>query len=386
MKCTNCGDEIVAGSNFCVKCGTPVVPTGRVRIGRDANCDIVVNHERVSRLHAVIEREGGQYRITDQNSLNGVYVNGNKVLSALVNHGDRISLGRVAELDWNKIVSALSGAGSSDGGSSSYTPVFYPQESSERPKSPLLKIGLIALGVIVLLGAVYFLFLREGAPGLGKTYNIQAEHSYTTLAGEEAADSNRRSELEAMEFVLGKAKEHGEMDLIELEPVETYCLLDYQVGEPDESSAPDGESRLIKRKVSFKITKKELNARKERLNNNGSYRTRITKAAQDLKQKREILRIAGEALKAATTAPDPEGLVRDLFPELIPPARADQQPAESTLERRSPLQPKYWSNLALEGAREQYRQALTEMEKVYDSLNDIKAGLKSKDKGGRNLK
>lgn len=132
MKCINCGAEIEADSSFCVVCGKPVNPSRQLRIGRDAGNDIVVNHERISRLHAVITREGSQYRITDQNSLNGIQVNGQRVTSALVRPGDRVSLGGIAELDWNSVVAAFSGTPS--GTYPRPAPVFYQQEAP-KPKN-----------------------------------------------------------------------------------------------------------------------------------------------------------------------------------------------------------------------------------------------------------
>ena len=83
MKCVHCGAEIEADSSFCIVCGKPVSPSRQLRIGRDAGNDIVVNHDRISRLHAVITKEGSHYRITDQNSLNGILVNGQKVTCLL---------------------------------------------------------------------------------------------------------------------------------------------------------------------------------------------------------------------------------------------------------------------------------------------------------------
>ena len=52
--------------------------TGKSRyvIGRDPNCDIVIGHPSVSRNHCVITNEGGVYYIADNNSVNGVILNG----------------------------------------------------------------------------------------------------------------------------------------------------------------------------------------------------------------------------------------------------------------------------------------------------------------------
>ena len=48
-------------------------------IGRDDKNDIVLNHPAVSRFHAVINRHGEEVFLSDENSANGVYVNGRRV-------------------------------------------------------------------------------------------------------------------------------------------------------------------------------------------------------------------------------------------------------------------------------------------------------------------
>lgn len=45
-------------------------------IGRDKSCDIIITHPSVSRRHCVITNEGGNYYIADNNSMNGVILNG----------------------------------------------------------------------------------------------------------------------------------------------------------------------------------------------------------------------------------------------------------------------------------------------------------------------
>lgn len=44
-------------------------------LGRDIDCDIVLNHPSVSRHHCVITYEGGSYYISDNNSMNGIILN-----------------------------------------------------------------------------------------------------------------------------------------------------------------------------------------------------------------------------------------------------------------------------------------------------------------------
>lgn len=45
-------------------------------LGRDSNCDIVLRHPSVSRRHCVITFENGSYYVSDNNSMNGISLNG----------------------------------------------------------------------------------------------------------------------------------------------------------------------------------------------------------------------------------------------------------------------------------------------------------------------
>lgn len=51
----------------------------KVIIGRDHRCDIQLSHPSVSRIQAKIIKEGNEYVLKDPNSLNGVYVNGERI-------------------------------------------------------------------------------------------------------------------------------------------------------------------------------------------------------------------------------------------------------------------------------------------------------------------
>lgn len=66
-----------------------------LHVGRTPAADIVIEDASVSRRHAVIVHRGGRTRILDDRSLNGVYVNGERVAEAALSDGDGIALGRV---------------------------------------------------------------------------------------------------------------------------------------------------------------------------------------------------------------------------------------------------------------------------------------------------
>lgn len=69
----------------------------RIMLGRAQNCDIVIRHSSVSKLHADFQVKGPDIAIlTDRRSRNGIKVNGSELLagaSVEVRAGDRIAFG-----------------------------------------------------------------------------------------------------------------------------------------------------------------------------------------------------------------------------------------------------------------------------------------------------
>ena len=146
MYCTNCGHKNPEGSNFCSSCGSPLTeaaghdstltfaPTefeadldeeihispeelegGRgvlivkrgpnagskffldsdvTSIGRHPDCDIFLDDITVSRRHAEIRRKEGAFFVHDLGSLNGSYVNRERVESTQLASGDEIQIGK----------------------------------------------------------------------------------------------------------------------------------------------------------------------------------------------------------------------------------------------------------------------------------------------------
>jgi pSer/pThr/pTyr-binding forkhead associated (FHA) protein len=66
----------------------------QMRIGRAADCDIVVDNLGVSRHHCTIVKEGDAWVIVDGGSNNGTYVGGQRVSRQPLKHGDKIVLGK----------------------------------------------------------------------------------------------------------------------------------------------------------------------------------------------------------------------------------------------------------------------------------------------------
>lgn len=144
-RCPNCGHEVSREANFCQRCGTRlgsdettitlvgleaadddaakrllgdlpelgpdqallVVVKGPnegsrfvlaqpvVSVGRHPDSDIQLDDVTVSRRHAEFVRiEPGRYRVKDVGSLNGTYVNRERVDEAVLGNGDEVQIGR----------------------------------------------------------------------------------------------------------------------------------------------------------------------------------------------------------------------------------------------------------------------------------------------------
>lgn len=65
----------------------------RFVIGRGEDCDLVLNDDDVSRRHALLERDGAHWIITDLRSTNGVVVDGHRVKRARLGHASRFRVG-----------------------------------------------------------------------------------------------------------------------------------------------------------------------------------------------------------------------------------------------------------------------------------------------------
>jgi hypothetical protein len=145
MFCTNCGHRNPEGSNFCASCGHPLTETGsdatvtfqageleheldaevhispeeleggrgvlivkrgpnagskffldedKVIVGRHPDSDIFLDDITVSRRHAEITRTGERFSLSDAGSLNGTYVNRERVEDATLETGDEIQVGK----------------------------------------------------------------------------------------------------------------------------------------------------------------------------------------------------------------------------------------------------------------------------------------------------
>ncbi|MDF1755853.1 MAG: FHA domain-containing protein [Verrucomicrobiales bacterium] len=116
----------------------------QIIIGRAADCDIILDHSSVSGHHATIRRIGaGLHMLVDNDSTNGVYLEGEQVAEAPLAHGASITIGSVpAEYEGDDAEQAAapehhgaaeSAGGLSSGGGGYGSPVAPIAETSTRP-------------------------------------------------------------------------------------------------------------------------------------------------------------------------------------------------------------------------------------------------------------
>ena len=65
-----------------------------ITVGRDPGADILLDDSTVSRAHAVFRRDNGTFSVVDLGSLNGTYVNRQRVDEQQLKNGDEIMIGK----------------------------------------------------------------------------------------------------------------------------------------------------------------------------------------------------------------------------------------------------------------------------------------------------
>ena len=120
MECVKCSFQLSPSDKTCPCCNTPrvtgedlgaslchfndlgeevVIPVCKAEfiVGRSHECDLVVPHASISRQHAVIRFQSGQFLLADLNSKNGVQVNNRRALDPTpLNDGDVVQFGDVS--------------------------------------------------------------------------------------------------------------------------------------------------------------------------------------------------------------------------------------------------------------------------------------------------
>lgn len=68
---------------------------GRLLLGRTESCDLIVNHDAISAVHAVLEITDTKVMLYDMNSTNGTYINDAKIVAKEIHVGDFFRLADV---------------------------------------------------------------------------------------------------------------------------------------------------------------------------------------------------------------------------------------------------------------------------------------------------
>ncbi len=71
-----------------------VLEDGVTHLGRHPDSEIMLDDITVSRRHVAIERTADGYVVSDEGSLNGTYINQQRVDRALLRHGDELQIGK----------------------------------------------------------------------------------------------------------------------------------------------------------------------------------------------------------------------------------------------------------------------------------------------------
>lgn len=137
------------------------------RIGRDNSADIVIKDESISRLHAIISVDQDIVSITDQESLNGVEIDGEVISEAVLRRGDQFRLGTILFrfVDRGEVYSIDALLDESTGVSSirESTSAKIKEDSTPRKMTPL-RMGLIAGIAFMMFLLVLSFFLKDSTP------------------------------------------------------------------------------------------------------------------------------------------------------------------------------------------------------------------------------
>lgn len=75
----------------------------KITFGRLSDNDIVFDDQSVSRHHGYILVEGNKVYVVDNDSLNGIFVNGQRIQGkALLSNGDVVMVAKLFKLNWKK--------------------------------------------------------------------------------------------------------------------------------------------------------------------------------------------------------------------------------------------------------------------------------------------
>src|SRR5579863_3680225 len=97
ITCPGCRREAGEDSHFCGGCGHNL----KWVIGSGSDCDVQIADPKVSSRHCALRISGSGYLLTDLNSRNGTWVNGERVVEPVtVTTADQVFVSRSVLLPW----------------------------------------------------------------------------------------------------------------------------------------------------------------------------------------------------------------------------------------------------------------------------------------------
>jgi pSer/pThr/pTyr-binding forkhead associated (FHA) protein len=183
------------------------VTTSRFSIGRHDDNDCVIDDSNLSRRHALIENFDGAYFLSDCGSQNGTTLNGHAVSGPTqINNGDIIILGdsqefrvkfvepQAEEKSRPKSVSIKASTASHRNQAST---VAVQQSSGLSVQTIQILIGVVAVSLVVIIGAVVIFLVGFGNGGKGNTnnqnVNIENENGEVVVENSPSSSSSPSS-------------------------------------------------------------------------------------------------------------------------------------------------------------------------------------------------
>ncbi|MCS7296858.1 MAG: FHA domain-containing protein [Bacteroidia bacterium] len=129
------------------------IPKRTLLLGRSSECDVILNHPEVSGRHALLTiLPDGKVEVRDVGSTNGTFINGQRVMTGILQTGDKLTLGTYA-VDWEEILKNPPPPTSGSGSATRITRIRY--SSKGLPQTFLW----VAVAILVVLGILWF-FVR----------------------------------------------------------------------------------------------------------------------------------------------------------------------------------------------------------------------------------
>ena len=192
---------------------------GKVSFGRGSEADYRISDDGLSRLHAIVYREGDNVWITDENSTNGSFVNGERVKSngTILYNGDKIKIGNYTTMTV-RIGAAQTAAPAKP---SAENPKAVAAASADSQGFPVL-IPLVLAGFALLVIGISVVFIGYKVFG-SKGTDIAEETPYETPTPEDSDNKNNRTKTPKPSASISSSPvDGGNTEIIENQPaVET---------------------------------------------------------------------------------------------------------------------------------------------------------------------